>query len=235
MIGRSDMPCFQCMGFHINAVSITPLLQQFNMTLKMLYFYSQQKHIVQVSSWICPVLCFTQDATGPVFKGTQEIGLELSSLNYAACSGNLALTMALLGNLDSSEAAQALSIAGFFNQFHLVAWLLSNGCRVDSHDTFNALHSAAYRGHLDNMEDLVVNHNLDPNIEDLSGATPIFFALGGKPEVVAAQNIEKLIKLGANPNRKVMGRSYAEYAQAMGMNNLAEYLALVAENTASET
>jgi ankyrin repeat protein len=205
------------------------------MTLKMLYFYSQQKHIVQVSSWICPVLCFTQDATGPVFKGTQEIGLELSSLNYAACSGNLALTMALLGNLDSSEAAQALSIAGFFNQFHLVAWLLSNGCRVDSRDTFNALHSAAYRGHLDNMEDLVVNHNLDPNVEDLSGATPIFFALGGKPEVVAAQNIEKLIKLGANPNRKVMGRSYAEYAQAMGMNNLAEYLALVAENTASET
>ncbi|KAK7222760.1 hypothetical protein V2G26_010763 [Clonostachys chloroleuca] len=201
----------------------------------MLYFYSQQKHIIQVSSWICPVLCFTQDATGPVFEGTQEIGLELTSLNYAACSGNLALTIALLGNLDSAEAAQALSITGFFNQSHLVAWLLSNGYRVDSRGTSNILHSAAYRGHLDNIEELVINHNLDPNVEDLSGATPIFFTLGGKPEVVAAQSIEKLIKLGANPNHKVIGRSYTKYTQAMGINNLAEFLALIAENTTSET
>lgn len=57
-----------------------------------------------------------------------------------------------------------------------------------------------------------------------------FFALGGKPEFVAPQSIEKLINLGANPNHKVMGRSYTEYAQAMGKNALAQFLTVIAEN-----
>ncbi|CAH0034960.1 unnamed protein product [Clonostachys rhizophaga] len=242
---ESNEPCYQCKNkhelsqFYINSLPITSLLQQFQVTLALLELYNEENHTIQVSSWIYPTSCFTQDTTGLVFKGFKYVAVDFSSLSYAASTGNLTLTKALLQsrqlgrNPDLTDATEALSIAGFFGQFPVVTLLLSMGVRAHSHVCYNILHAAAYHGQLSLMEDLVCKYKIDANVEDQFGATPILCAIGGQCRILAGRSIGKLIELGANPNHNIMGRSYADYAKAMGKDELANLIKLMAENAIS--
>ncbi|KAH7000889.1 hypothetical protein EDB80DRAFT_721135 [Ilyonectria destructans] len=110
--------------------------------------------------------------------------------------------------------------------------ILEHGVRPER----SSLHAAARRGLRNEIVQFVQEFDIDPDIEDQGGATPIVYALQ-LPEEEAWATICLLFYLGARKDLEVGDNSwsYADLAKSMGKDWLAAKLEEVSDDSSSHT
>ncbi|KAM5349969.1 hypothetical protein ACJ41O_006474 [Fusarium nematophilum] len=169
--------------------------------------------------------------------------LSVTPLHLAAASGKADVLTLLLGASNVNCQPQgygitALSLALYCGHLRLARVLLDHGAQPDCSPLVSSLHAAARRGFKDEIVQFVQEFELDPDIEDKDGATPIVYALQ-LPEEDSWDTICLLFYLGASTSMDLeVGDSmwtYADLARAMGKEWLATKLEEVADDSSTHT
>lgn len=190
---------------------------------------------------IFPLDDFKSYGNTPLYLPQDGTRLSVSPLHLAAAYGKEDILALLLSVSDINHQPQghgitALSLALYCGHIHLARMLLEHGARPECSRQVSSLHAAARRGFRDEIVQFVKEFNIDPDIEDQDGATPIVYALQ-LPEEEAWSTICLLFYLGARKELEVGDDlwSYADLAKSMGKDWLAAKLVEVSDDSSSHT
>ncbi|KAH6883899.1 ankyrin repeat-containing domain protein [Thelonectria olida] len=155
----------------------------------------------------------------------------VTPLHLAAAYGHTEVVSLLLHFSDIDKQPEESGMTALFlalscGHLSTARMLLSNGAHPDSPCGYNAIHAAARQGFKDEIIQFVTEYDVDPDIEDTEGATPIVYALQ-LPEEQAWAIILLLFSLGAKKDSPPGCWPYADLARSMGKNRLATWLEIV--------
>lgn len=140
---------------------------------------------------------------GSVSQATQVCALMGSGLCEASCRGDLNRASGLIKSASKDEVVCALSLA---KDKSTVNWLVGHGINVNTQKTSTNTNSpsgrtALFRAIFENSEEIVdalLENNINPNIADYKGTTPLMYAAAaGNLRMVA-----KLLDAGSRVNQK---------------------------------
>ncbi|KAK7431673.1 hypothetical protein QQZ08_001892 [Neonectria magnoliae] len=202
---------------------------------------SKAEEEVTLPFGIFPLDDFQSYGNTPVYLPQDDTRLSVSPLHLAAAYGKEDVIALLLRVSDANhqpqgEGVTALSLALYCGHLHLARMLLEHGAHPDRSRQLSSLHAAARRGFEAEIVQFVQDFEVDPDIEDQDGATPIVYALQ-LPELEAWSTICLLFCLGARKDLVVGDElwSYPELAKSMGKDWLAAKLEEVLDDSSSHT
>ena len=123
-------------------------------------------------------------SSGAERDSSQELKQQLIK---ASGAGNLQVVKHLIEDMKiqhntcrDSDGCTPLNYASYYGQLHIVKYLVEearvNLLECKSSDGYTALHSAAYSGQIDVVRYLIQDQDMETNIRDYDGHTPLYWA-----------------------------------------------------------
>ncbi|KAM5357454.1 hypothetical protein ACJZ2D_016254 [Fusarium nematophilum] len=195
-----------------------------------------QTEQVTFSSSIFPLQDFQPDENGnPLYVPKHSTSLSVTALHQAAYCGMEDVVRGLLVFSDvdkqpESYLASALSPSLFNSQRSTARLLLDQGANPNSPCYMSCLHAASKIGCLQDIEYFLRERKVNPDVQDMDGATAVVYALA-LPEERAIGAISLLFRYGAKTNAMIGENrwSYAALARSMGNEGLASWLGIHAD------
>ena len=159
-----------------------------------------------------------EQGANPLLKGQKN---KWSLVHFAAQSGNVAIIKTMLSkglNIDSKDNelnVTPLVVSITFDRLEATKYLLDSGANssIQSSNGLNSLHWASIHGNTA-IIDVILSHELDVNVKDRDGCTPIMFG------IVATNNMETVdfvLRKGADPFlRDNSGKTLLHHASHRG-------------------
>ncbi|KAH6975812.1 ankyrin repeat-containing domain protein [Ilyonectria destructans] len=176
-------------------------------------------------------------SSSPLYLPRADTRLSVTPLHLAAAYGREEAVTLLLDFSDVDKqpengGATALFLALYCGHLGVAKLLLERGAHPNGPCSFNGLHAAARRGFREQITKFVQDFEVEVDIEDMDGATPVVYALQ-LPENEALETILLLFNLGAKKNTIVGDGcwTYADLARSMGKEDLATWLESVADDS----
>ncbi|KAF5986476.1 hypothetical protein FCOIX_1535 [Fusarium coicis] len=199
--------------------------------LKLVSAYVSKTEAITFDGTVYPLDTFSLDYRHNLFYFPPgDTQLEVSLLSWAAYKGLNEVINALIGISKQNEQLQdhlddALFLAHFADYQETADLLRRFGANPGREFRSNGLHGAVRRRHIPQMALYIRNLKVPVDIKDGDSATPVMYAMQLE-HPYDLETISYLFSLGADPLIEFgdEGWTYAQYASAMGKEDLAEWL-----------
>jgi hypothetical protein len=192
--------------------------------------FAEAEFEITLPGTILPLSNFSLHPDGTVKYKPCQSRLSVTPLHLAATYGDTNFVSLLLNyfgiEIDrqpKNGGTTALFLALFCGHRDTARMLLNRGANPSSPSGYNALHAAAARGLKYEIRKFICDFEVNPDIEDIEGATPITYALQ-LPQKEAQETIFLLFSLGAERESPVGHWPYADLARSMEKEELANWL-----------
>ncbi|KAF4468249.1 Ankyrin repeat and SOCS box 3 [Fusarium albosuccineum] len=211
--------------------------------LKALLDRARVEEDITLSVGVFPMLGFTRGDDGsPIYTPERTTVVRSASLiHLAAIEGDEDLISLLLPvkRLSSQSCATftPIFLALYYGNRQAAQLFLRSRPNLHGPHLYGpstVLHAAARNGFRDEITQFIKDYEVDPDCEDVNGATPILYALQQPPND-AFTTICLLLALGADKNKRIQGWGYSDIARSMGHKWLADWFENLCDDHSGDT